>query len=108
MRCNLQWNMIGIVTTRFTCIIICSTTSKTAEVFDYKNVDMTESNFPEWKPVTIVRNKNSPAALFYMFFDQQVKDEILYFINTFAQQKNSTGDISTTKTYVLAKQGRHE
>lgn len=43
-----------------------------------------------------VPNNLSPAALFKLFFDQEVMSQILNFSNIYAQQKNRAGDISET------------
>ena len=67
---------------------------KLLKTFDYKIGCDLETASKEWKDMSYVSNNMSPAAWFLMFFDQEIINSILEYSNTYARQKNRSGDIT--------------
>lgn len=68
---------------------------KQIKLFDYhKNRDLEAAGFSDWEETASVPNNLSPAALFRLFFDEEVINQILHYSNTYAQHKNRVGDLA--------------
>lgn len=72
---------------------------KKLKTFVYSKQDLLHNNFLPWSSVQTVKNLCSPASLFKLFFDTDTIDQILYWTNLYAQQKNLPGEVTRDELY---------